>query len=230
LFSSVNADKKNNDNVTIQFVRSSLQESSPEEVFVITFHAVYGRIYDLDIRATLIDDALADALDGLLAGFGITHDSSLTYIVATSFELRLDQDDSRSMPVLPRLAERSQHRRDNERRGDEGDVHRKEGWNRTLGWKQFAGSEKTGIGALSEGNARIVAKLLGDLSVASIDSKNHCGSALKHAISEASRGSSNINAGETGDVDRPVGERVLEFESTAAHIFAAHRQERGQPE
>ena len=186
---------------------------------MITFHAVYGRIYDLDIRATLIDDALADALDGLLAGFGITNDSSLTYVVAPSFELRLNQDDNHALPALSRRAQRSQHRRNNECRGDEGDVHRKEGWNRAIDCKQFAGREKTGVGALSERNARIVAKLLGDLAVAGIDSKNCCGSALKHAIGETSRGGSNVNAGETRDVDRPVGERVLEFEAAAAHIF-----------
>ena len=168
---------------------------------MIPFHAVDGRVDDLDLRAALLDDALADALDSLLAGFGIADNPSLAYIVTTGFELRFDQNDSRAFPVLPRCAKRSQHCRENKGRGDKRDIHREKSRRGATEGEQFARSEKARISSLAKRNAGIVAKLLGDLAVASVDGKDSGGSALEHAIGKATRGGSDIDAGETSEVD-----------------------------
>jgi hypothetical protein len=69
-----------------------------EKVLVVAFHAVDGRVDDFDARAALFGDALADALDGLLAGFWIADDASLADVAATGFELRLDEKDGLALP------------------------------------------------------------------------------------------------------------------------------------
>jgi len=83
---------------------------------MIALHSVDGRVNHLDLRATLLDDALTDALDGLLTSFRIAHDAPLAYVVAACFELRLDQDDTRATPMSLRHAESSQNRWEHESR------------------------------------------------------------------------------------------------------------------
>ena len=42
---------------------------------------------------------------------------------------------------------------------------------------------------------------------------------LEHAVGEAAGGGADVDAGEAGEVDGPVGEGVLEFEAAAADVF-----------
>ena len=94
-----------------------------------------------------------------------------------------------------------------------------------VGREEFARGEEAGVGALAEGDARIVAELLGDLAVAGVDGEDGCCAALEHAVGEAAGGGSDVDAGEAGEVDGPVGEGVLEFEAAAADVFEIGAEE-----
>ena len=59
---------------------------------MVAFHAADGGVDDLDGGAALLDDAIADALNGGLARFGVAHDAAFAYVEATGFELRLDEE------------------------------------------------------------------------------------------------------------------------------------------
>ena len=49
---------------------------------------------------SLFGDAVADAFDGLLAGFGVADDAAFADVAAAGFELGLDEDDGFALPVL----------------------------------------------------------------------------------------------------------------------------------
>jgi len=85
--------------------------------------------------------------------------------------------------------------------------------------------EETGVGALAEGDAGIVAKLLGDLAVAGVDGENAGGSALQHAVGEAAGGGSDVDRGEAGEIDGPVFERALKLETAAADVLEVGAEE-----
>ncbi len=90
---------------------------------------------------------------------------------------------------------------EDEGRGDEGDVHRRERPAVGLsGVSSSPGVRRPGVGALAERNAGVVAELLGDLAVAGVDGEDGGGSALEHAVGEAAGGGSDIDAGEAGEV------------------------------
>ena len=91
--------------------------------------------------------------------------------------------------------------------------------------QEFAGGEEAGVGALAEGDAGIVAELLGDLAVAGVDGEDGGGAALQHAVGEAAGGGADVDAGEAGEVDGPVGEGVLELEAAAADVFEVGAEE-----
>jgi hypothetical protein len=103
-------------------------EGSVEEVFVIAFHAMDGGVDDFDGCAVLLEDAVADAPDGGLTGFGIADDSTLADVLAAGLELGLDEDDGGALPGLVLGAECAEDRREDEGSRDEGDVHSEEGW------------------------------------------------------------------------------------------------------
>ena len=172
-----------------------------------------------------LEDAVADALDGGLAGFGVADDAALADVAAAGFELRLDEDDGVALPGLIGSAEGCEDSGQDEGGGDEGDVHGEEGWEGLWRREEFAGGEEAGVGALAEGDAGIVAELLGDLAVAGVDGQDGCGAALQHAVGEAAGGGSDVDAGEAGEVDGPVGEGVLEFEAAAADVFEIGAEE-----
>ena len=48
---------------------------------------------------------------------------------------------------------------------------------------------------------------------------------MQHAVGEAAGGGADIDAGEAGEVDGPVGEGVLEFEAAAADVFEVGAEE-----
>jgi len=60
---------------------------------VVAFHAADGRVDDVDGCAALFDDAVADTLDGGLAGFRVADDAALADVETAGFELRLDEND-----------------------------------------------------------------------------------------------------------------------------------------
>ena len=51
-----------------------------------------------------------------------------------------------------------------------------------------------------------------------------CGG-LKHAVGEAAGGGADVDAGEIGEIDGPVGEGALEFEAAAADVFEIGAEE-----
>ena len=173
----------------------------------------------------MLEDTGANAVDGGLAGVGVANDAAFADVSAAGFELGFDEDHGASLPGLFGCAECAEDGRQDERGGDEGDVHgQKHG--RGCGWSEkLAGGEEAGIGAFAEGNARVVAELLGDLAVAGVDGEDGGGSGLEHAVGEASGGGADVDAGESGEGDGPVGEGALEFEAAAADVFEIGAEE-----
>ena len=93
------------------------------------------------------------------------------------------------------------------------------------GDEEFAGGEEAGVGALAEGDAGVVAELLGDLAVAGVDGEDGGGAGLEHAVGEAAGGGSDVDAGEAGERDGPVGEGALELEAAAADVLEVGAEE-----
>jgi len=168
---------------------------------VIALHAVDGRVDDFDGGSALFKDAFGNALDGLFAGLGVADDAAFGDVFATGFELGLDEDDGFALPELLRRAESGEDCWQDEGGGDEGDVHGEEGWCGLAGREEFAGSEETGVGALAQGDAGVVAKLLGDLAVAGVYSQYRLSAVLQHAVGKAAGGSSYVETGEAGEGD-----------------------------
>jgi hypothetical protein len=192
---------------------------------VVALHALDRRVDDFDRGAVLLEDTFADAVDGRLASVGVADNAALADVGATGLELRLDENDGGAFPGVGQRAERRENRRQNERGGDEGDVHGEEGsgW---LRWhEEFAEGEEARVGALAEGDAGIIAERLGDLAVASIYSKDSGGAVLQHTVGEAAGGGADIDAGEAGEVDGPVGEGVLQLEAAAADVLEVGAEE-----
>jgi hypothetical protein len=119
--------------------------------------------------------------------------------------------------------------------GDEGDVHGKKRKSRSSAARrmtififvseEFAGGEEAGVGALEEGDSGVVAKLLGDLAVAGVYGEDRLCAVLQHAVGEAAGGGSDVDAGEAGERDEPVGEGVLEFEAATADVLEVGAEE-----
>jgi hypothetical protein len=192
---------------------------------VVALHAADGGVDDVDGCAGLLDYAIADALDCLLAGFGVADDSTLADVEAAGLELGLDEDYGFALPGAFWTAERRNHGWQDERGGDEGYVHCDEdrGWG--VEGEEFAGDEEAGVGALAQGDTGVVAKLLSDLAVAGVDSQDRLRAVLQHAVGEASGGGADVDAGEAGEVDGPVFEGALEFEAAAADVLEVGAEE-----
>jgi len=192
---------------------------------VVALHAEDGRVDEVEVGAVLLEDAVADALDGGLAGVGVADDATFADVGATGFELWLDENDDFAAPGLVWGAECAEDRGEDERGGDEGDVHRDEGWSGCAGSEELAGGEEAGVGAFAEGDAGIAAELVGNLAVAGVDGEDCGGAALQHAVGEAAGGGADVDAGEVGEVDGPVGEGALELEAAAANVFEIGAEE-----
>ena len=150
--------------------------------------------------------------------FGIADDASFTDVAAAGFELRLDEDDG-----LRQRWRGGEYRGKKECCGDEGDIHYKQGQCGLAGFSECVGGEEASIGALDEADAGIIAELHGDLSEASVDSGYVGGSALQKTVSKATGGGADVETGSTSDVDFPVVERGLKFETASAdegHVVA----------
>jgi hypothetical protein len=196
-----------------------------EQVFVVTLHTVNWGVDDFDVGAVLLKDAVAYALDGGLASVRVTHDAALADVFAAGFELRLYEDDGFALPLSLRRAESAEDCRKDKGGGDEGDVHAQKGGSRYVCDEEFARGEEAGVGALAQDDAGIVAEFLGDLAVAGVDGKDGRGAMLQHAVGEAAGGGADVDAGNAGERDGPVGEGVLEFEAAAADVLEIGAEE-----
>ncbi len=192
---------------------------------MVALHAEDGRVDQIQLCAVLLEDTLANAVDGGLTGVGIANDSAFADVGATGFELGFDEDDDGASPWFVGVAECTEDCGDDERSGDERDVHGDEDWRGCAEGEEFAGGEETGVGAFAECDARVVAELLGDLTVAGVDCQDGGGAALEHAVGEAAGGGSNVDAGEIREVDLPVGESSLKFEAATTDVFEIGAEE-----
>jgi hypothetical protein len=192
---------------------------------VVALHAEDRGVDEVEIDAAMLEDRLADTFDGGLPSIGVADDTAFADVGAASFELRFDEDDDAALPGLTGCAERAKDCRQDESRRDERDIHREEDWGGFTGREKFAGCEKAGVGALAKGDTGIVAKLLRDLAVAGIDGEDGGGAALEHAVGEATGGSADVDARETGERDGPMGKGTLELEAAAADVFEIGAEE-----
>jgi hypothetical protein len=143
-------------------------EGGVKKVFVVAFHALYWGVDDFDVGAVKVEDTIANALDGLLAGCGIADDAAFADVLTAGFELGLDEDDGFTLPVVLRSAEGAEDGGENKSGGDEGDVHGEEDGRWCFWGEEFAGSEEAGVGALAESEVRFVPELMSDLAVAGL--------------------------------------------------------------
>jgi hypothetical protein len=202
-----------------------LEEAGVEKVLVVALHAEDGRIDQIKAGAILFDDTLADALDGSLTGVRIADDAAFADVGSACFELRFDEDYDSAAPSFAGVAECAKDCGKDEGGRDEGDIHGDEGWSGGVGYEEFALDEEARVGAFAERDTWVVAKLLGDLAVAGVDGEDGRGSALKHAVGEAAGGGSDVDGGEAGEVDGPVGEGALELEAAATDVFEIGAEE-----
>jgi len=186
---------------------------------VVALHAEDGRVDEVDLCAVLLNDRLAHAFDGGLTSVGVADDAAFADVGATCFELRFDENDGGAAPWLIGTAKRVEDCRKDKGGGDEGDVHRDESRWRCAGDEEFAGGEKAGVGSFAQGDAWVVTKLLRDLTVAGVDCEDSGGGALQHAVGEATGGGADVDTAEAGEVDVPVRESALEFESTTTDVL-----------
>jgi hypothetical protein len=196
-----------------------------EEVLVIALHAEDRRVDEVKVGAVLLEDAGADAFDRGLTGIGVADDATFADVGAASFELWLDEDDDFAVPGVVGRTECAEDRREDEGGGYEGNVHGDKRWSGCVGREEFAGVEEAGVGSLAKGDAGIVAEFVGDLAVAGVYCEDGCSVALEHAVGEASGGGSDVDAGEVGEVDGPVGEGALELEAAAADVLEIGAEE-----
>jgi hypothetical protein len=162
---------------------------------VVALHAEDRGVDEIEIDAAMLEDRPADTLDCGLPGVGVADDAAFADVGAACFKLRLDEDDDAALPGLTGCAERAKDCRENESCRDERDIHGEEDWCGFAVREEFAGCEEASVGALAQGDTRIVAELLRDLAVAGIDGEDGGGSALEHAVGEATGGGSDVDAG-----------------------------------
>ncbi len=186
---------------------------------MVPLHAEYGRVDEVDLCAVLLNDTLEHAFDGGLTGVGIADDAAFADVGATCFELGFDEDDGGAAPWLIGSAERVEDGRKDKGGGDEGDVHRDERRCGCAGDEEFAGGEEAGVGSFAQSDAWIVTELLRDLAVAGVDCEDSGGGALQHAVGEATGGGSDVDTVQAGEVDVPVRESALQFESTTTDVL-----------
>jgi len=189
------------------------------EKFTIAFGTKDWGIDDLNRSGSQGIDAGGHAFDSKTMSRGIADDSALADVLATGFELRLDEDDGfkwrRSLERCPVSRPGGAYNGwQQEGRGDEGDIHREE----ADAGGQITGDEIARVGALHECDARVAAKLVGDLSIAGVDGEDAGGSVLEHAVGEASGRGSDVQAEASGEVDVPMAQRGFELESATADV------------
>ncbi len=184
-----------------------------KQEFQVAFGAGDGGWDDFFDFPVEIGDGFGDFLDGEFVDFGVADDAAFSDVAPAGFELGLDEDDG-----LCEGGSGGKDRGEKQCCRDEGDVHDEQGECGLTGFCQCAGSEEAGIGALDEADARIIAELHGDLAKAGVDGSDVRGAALEEAVSKAAGGSADVEAGSAGDVDFPVIEGGLKFESAAADV------------
>ena len=120
---------------------------------MVAFHAENGRVGEVEAGGAEIAGGGGDAVDGDLAGSGISNNAAFADVLAAGFELGLDEDDGGAVPEIAGGREGGEDGGEDEGGGDEGDVHGEEGWGGDVGGKELGGGEEAGVGALAEGDA-----------------------------------------------------------------------------
>jgi len=196
-----------------------LAEAGVEEVLVVALHAVDGGVDDLEVGGTERQGGLMDAVDGELAGTGLTDDAAFADVLAAGFELGLDKDNGVALPELACGHEGGEDGGKDERGRDEGDVHREKRWRGgRISRDELAGLEQARVGALAQGDAGVVAELFGDLAPTGVDGEDAGRAVLQHAVGEASGAGPDVDAGQVGEVDGPVAEGFFELETATADV------------
>ena len=112
----------------------------------------------------------------------IAHDPALPYLSPSGFELRFYQNHGLPTASLRRLREGSRdHRRQNQSRGDEGDIHHDYIYSfADLLWREIAG-----VGLFQQTDASVLPEPKIDLAMARIDRKDARGTMLQKAIGKS---------------------------------------------
>jgi hypothetical protein len=190
-------------------------EASVKEELAIAFHAKDGGVDEGEGLAVEGADSVFNAVDGELVGGGVADDAAFAYVLAASFELRLDEEDGVSVPRFGCRGEGGEDGGEDESGRDEAYVHGKEGDGVWREREELAGGEEAGVGALKERDTGVGAELVVDLAVAGIDGEDGVSAALEHAVGEAAGGGADVGAGEAFDVDGPGSEGGFQFEASA---------------
>ena len=155
-----------------------------------------------------------DLFNGKFVDFGVADDSAFADVASARFELRLDEDDG--------FSERRARRRRPEQAASVAEMKETSMTSRvSVGSPASAsapGARKRALVRSTEADARIVAELHGDLAEAGVDCGDVRGAALQKAVSKATGGGADVEAGSAGDVDFPVVEGGLKFESAATDV------------
>ena len=92
-----------------------------EPKFTVPFGSKDGRIDNFDGGSSYVGDADTDTINGQLVSGGITYDASFADVLTASFKLRLDEDNY--LDGRGTQADRADDRGQNQRGGDERNVH-----------------------------------------------------------------------------------------------------------
>ena len=168
---------------------------------MISLHSMDGGVDNFDAGAVLFGGAVADAFDGLLAGFGVADDAAFADVFAASFKLRLDEDDGFALPFFLELVLSAARIAGRTRVAEmkETSIAKKTGVG-CSGVGSSPGLRRPGVGAFAQDDAGIVAELLGRSGrLAGVDGEDGSCAMLQRAVGEA--------AGRGADVEtraRPV--------------------------
>ncbi len=102
-------------------------EPCVEEELAVAFHAEDGGVDEVEGVAAEVADGGLDAVHGELVRGGVADDAAFADVLAAGFKLRLDEEDGVAVPEFAGWDEGSDDGGEDERRGDEADVHGEEG-------------------------------------------------------------------------------------------------------
>jgi len=184
-----------------------------EEKFAIALGAGDWRRDRLHVAPSERGNAFRDFFDGKLVHLGIANDSAFANVSPPRLELRFDENKG-----LGERRCRGKNGTEQECRRDKGDVHGEKGQHRITSAGKRTRREKTCVGALDETDARIIAKLHGNLAEARVDGRDMSSAVLQKAIGESAGRSTDIETVSSRYFDLPMRKGRLKFQASAAHV------------
>src|SRR5581483_10876591 len=181
---------------------------SVEQEFPVAFSAEDGRVDRVANGKSEFAQRGFHLFDSALLRFFVAHNAAFAHVFASDFELRLDENE-----YCLRFAGRDYSRK-NKGRGDERHVHDDE----VDRLRHICGAEIASVRFLMKFDARVVPEFHVDLAIASVDGDHTRGSVLEETVGEAPGGGTDVHAGGAANIDVPMLEGALEFESAAADI------------